>query len=424
MHQKTSLIATFDSEKMSEKQSRKNIRIHRKHTGFIGLIVLLLSSNVYAQNWEKVDDPQALKALFSDTVIEATLKNGVKTVARYNRDGTGELEAWGDTFPRTWEVRGEDQVCFGISDDTTCYEIERNIDAQQLYRAKNLSTGETFEMTVEGSTIKPAQDLSSQNSGGAAQPSANEIAAELANPNTPLATLTLKNEFRWFDGDLPGADGEFSYTAVFQPSLPFSLSNGDMIFFRPAIPFHIGQPVFDATDLDFDSKTDLGDISFDLAYGQTTKGGNIWAAGLVTTLPTATSIDLGSGRYSIGPEVLFASLSRERVLGALVFHQWDVAGWSDNTVNRSNFQPFATALPGNGWNYGTGPKISYDWHNEQWTVPLNFNVGKTVMWKGKPWKLSMEINYYVERSDTFAPEWMVGFSIAPVVKNVIAEWFK
>ena len=75
-------------------------------------------------------------------------------------------------------------------------------------------------------------------------------------------------------------------------------------------------------------------------------------------------------------------------------------------------------------NFGTGPKISYDWHNEQWNVPLNFNVGKTVMWRGKPWKVGMEINYYVERSDTFAPEWMVGFSIAPVVKNVIAEWFK
>ena len=104
--------------------------LHRKSIGFIGLVVLLLSSNVYSQNWEKVDDPQALRALFSDTVIEATLPNGVKTVARYNRDGTGELEAWGDTFPRTWEVRGEDQVCIGISDDTTCYEIERNIDTQ------------------------------------------------------------------------------------------------------------------------------------------------------------------------------------------------------------------------------------------------------------------------------------------------------
>ena len=100
------------------------MKMHRKYIAFIGLSALLFSSNVYAQNWETIDDPQTLKSLFSDTVIEATLENGVKTVARYNRDGTGELKAWGDTFPRLWEVRGNDQVCIGISDDTTCYKVE------------------------------------------------------------------------------------------------------------------------------------------------------------------------------------------------------------------------------------------------------------------------------------------------------------
>jgi hypothetical protein len=35
-----------------------------------------------------------------------------------------------------------------------------------------------------------------------------------------------------------------------------------------------------------------------------------------------------------------------------------------------------------------------------------------------------EINYYVEQPDAFGPEWMVSFSIAPVVVNVLADWFK
>ena len=39
--------------------------------------------------------------------------------------------------------------------------------------------------------------------------SANEIAKSLANPNTPLATLNFKNQFRFFRGDLPGAADVF-----------------------------------------------------------------------------------------------------------------------------------------------------------------------------------------------------------------------
>lgn len=42
---------------------------------------------------------------------------------------------------------------------------------------------------------------------------------------------------------------------------------------------------------------------------------------------------------------------------------------------------------------------------------------------GRPWKLGAEINYFAEKSDTFGPEWMVGFNVAPVVKNTMAGWF-
>jgi len=36
----------------------------------------------------------------------------------------------------------------------------------------------------------------------------------------------------------------------------------------------------------------------------------------------------------------------------------------------------------------------------------------------------MEINYYVDQPDAFGPEWMIGFNIAPVVQNKLANWFK
>jgi hypothetical protein len=35
-----------------------------------------------------------------------------------------------------------------------------------------------------------------------------------------------------------------------------------------------------------------------------------------------------------------------------------------------------------------------------------------------------EINYYIDQPDPFGPEWMIGISIAPVVENPMAGWFK
>ncbi len=63
-----------------------------------------------------------------------------------------------------------------------------------------------------------------------------EIAKELVNPNTPLATLNFKFQYRDFKGDFPGADSQGGTTLLVQPSLPFPLDNSDLVLFRPAIP--------------------------------------------------------------------------------------------------------------------------------------------------------------------------------------------
>lgn len=67
--------------------------------------------------------------------------------------------------------------------------------------------------------------------------------------------------------------------------------------------------------------------------------------------------------------------------------------------------------------------MSYDWVTEQWNIPINLNVGKTVMLNGKPWKLSLEGNYYVSRSSTFGSEWMFGINVTPVIANPLANFF-
>ena len=254
--------------------------------------------------------------------------------------------------------------------------------------------------------------------------SAEEIAAELANPNTPMATMTLRTQYRAFDGDLPNAGSQSSTTMLFQPSLPFPLANGDSILFRPAIPIQLDFPSFNPADLDFESESGLGDIVFDVAYARTSASGILTAAGVVVSLPTATEDALGTDRLSMGPEFMIGKLSKKYVVGIFPNHQWDVGGGGDAEINVTTIQLFGTYLPGGGWNLGTSPIITLDHETDQWTIPVNFTAGKTVIWNGKAWKISGELNYYVEKSDTFGAEWFLGFNIGPVVENSLASWFK
>ena len=70
------------------------------------------------------------------------------------------------------------------------------------------------------------------------------------------------------------------------------------------------------------------------------------------------------------------------------------------------------------------PIITYNHESEEWTVPLHLTAGKTFIINGRPWDFSVDLNYYVERPDAIAPEWMVGFNVAPVMENVFAKWFE
>ncbi len=388
------------------------------------MAVSLVWSSALAQTWEAIDDPESLSALFSDTVIEATLAGGIKTVGRYYSDGTGVVETLGETFPRTWEIRDNDQVCIGMGGKITCFRVERNTETTNEYRAQNLTTGETFVMSLTVGPDEITVDSPTTSAGGAAKPSANEFAKKLANPNTPLASLTFKLQYRSFTGDLPDADDQDSMTLLFQPTFPFKLDNGDNVFFRPAIPYRFDQPVVDVNTGGFKSEAGFGDISFDLAYGGTTKGGFLWAGGIVSTVPTATDDDLGADRFTLGPELLIGLITESYVLGAFPNHQWDVAGSGDADINLTSVQLFGTYLPGDGWNVGTTPIITYDHEIDEATVPLNITAGRTIFLGGRPWKISVEVNYYVEQPDAFGPEWMIGFNIAPVVENIFATWFE
>ncbi|MGR8918286.1 MAG: hypothetical protein ACU85V_01615, partial [Gammaproteobacteria bacterium] len=362
--------------------------------GLLSLTALSTDTVDGAERWDPVIHEEELRAVMSDTSLRATLRDGVEASARYNADGTGELRAWGETFPRRWTVK-DGTVCIDYGEDSACLEIEKAAGKDTLYRARNRVTAEVLEFSVGKDAAPITVDEGAGKQGGAAKPSADELAKALANPNTPLASLTFKLQHRLFEGELPRADAQEGTTLLFQPALPFPLENGDTVFLRPAMPIVMDQPAFERGADGFDSVAGIGDISFDLAYGRTLPNGLVVAGGLVSTLPTATRDELGADRWSLGPELLLARISKKYVVGALATYQADIAGSGDADVSLSSVNVLTTYLPGGGWNVSSLPVITFDHENNQWNVPLNLTVGKTVIAGGRPWKLSVEFNYYV-----------------------------
>jgi hypothetical protein len=280
----------------------------------------------------------------------------------------------------------------------------------------------------DGSRAAPEAAVPEKNG---ATDSADHVARQLANPNNSLASLTFKNQYWGYDGYLPDADKQDNYILLFQPVFPFRLPplpDGATanLFVRPALPFLVEQPVPEAKggSVDFDGVTALGDIGFDIGYGVTEKNGLLWAFGMVGTLPTATDNDVSGKQLRLGPEALFAKIEKWGLYGIFPSHQWDATGWGGAYFSTTQVQWFLRFLPGGGWSIGSTPIMKFDWNTEDWTVPLNITAGRTVVFDNMPWKLEVELNYYVQQPEAFGPECMLGFNVTPVVLNVLDSWFK
>lgn len=373
--------------------------------------------------WEPVAGAETLRAFMSGLTVERDLPGKEVATGEYRPDGTGVLHQWGSSFPRTWEVRGDDRVCISAPADVKCYVFERNTAEEGLFRGRDVDTGETNEFRVtERGAVATGSPKEVGSAGGAATASADEIAAELANPNTAMGTLNTNFDFIAFDGDLPDAGDQSAVRMVLQPSLPYPLAGGKNFFVRPAIPIIFDQSVPSPTG-GFDSKgVELGDIAFDAAIGFSFKkkaGANVLIAGLTGTLPTATDEALGLDQWLLGPELAVAMVRKWGAIGILVTHQWDVGGDSSFNTSLTGGQYFYTFNLTGGWQISAGPNWSYNHEadsSDAWTLPLGIGVAKTSVLGGRPWKMSLQYWNFIKSPEAFGSEHQIRLVIGPVVK--------
>jgi hypothetical protein len=242
---------------------------------------------------------------------------------------------------------------------------------------------------------------------GAGEDEAAELAKQLQNPVASLISLPFQNNFEFNLG--PNDDG-FKYTLNFQPVIPVSLSPDWNLIVRTIVPIISQDDVIPGT-----SQSGLSDITQSFFFSpKKPVGGLILGFGPVMLYPTATDSLLGTERWGAGPTFLVLKQVGGWTYGALLNHIWSYAGDDQRDYVSSTFvQPFISYTTKTKTTFGLNSESTYDWHNSQWTIPINLSISQLVKFGKMPVSLALGAKYYAG-GPSGAPDWGVRFVVTPL----------
>lgn len=256
-----------------------------------------------------------------------------------------------------------------------------------------------------------------------------EVGKQLNNPVSSIWNITTQSNMTFLKGNLsPSYRGQFTFN--FQPVLPIPLTKEWNLIPRPVIPF-LSNPYIrgfdtDTRTLDWSRTGGMGDLAF-----VTFLSPNIprWILGVGPTFifPTASTLDLGQGKFQIGPAAVAGFITKNWV--GLIFAQnwWSVAGTHQTPVtNQMNLQYALVRMLPNAWQIQMTPNILFNWRaraGNQVTFPLGIGVGRTFrIHPGlPPISTALEFQWMPVHPDDFGQRFNIRFTFKPVLPNLVKK---
>ncbi len=191
-----------------------------------------------------------------------------------------------------------------------------------------------------------------------------------------------------------------------EPIVPFSLNADWDLFARPSLTVSYAPTPHEQSGLE-----DL-ETSFFLAPAKASTW--IWGLGPIFDFPTASSSELGTGRWSAGPTAVLAYSEGPWSNYILAYQLMSFAGNRERgSVNQTYIEPQISYNFESGWFVDCDPAITYDWTAETanaWTIPMGADIGKA--FKMGSQDLSLQVGAYdlLKRPDD-APQWILRVSV-------------
>ena len=227
-----------------------------------------------------------------------------------------------------------------------------------------------------------------------------DLAKKLANPVAALISVPFQYNY---DHNYGVSDDGSKHVVNIQPVVPISITDSLNIISRTILP------VVDAHDVPSgSSETGIGDVlqSFFISPKQPTSNGLIWGVGPALSLSTASEETLGSEKWSAGPT--FVALKQEDgwTYGVLSNHLWSYAGVDyRQDVNATFIQPFLSYITETKTTFTLNTESTYDWEEDQWSVPINALVSQLFKIGDQPMQVSAGPRYWAETPDTGPEGW-------------------
>ena len=231
----------------------------------------------------------------------------------------------------------------------------------------------------------------------AAPPTPQQLAKDKQNPFTTTINLPIS----LITGFGIGPSHDIGAQWTIQPLIPVALTSDWNLIVRPFLPVtYSPQP---------QAQFGLGDIQSSFFLTPARTGPLTWGFGPAVQLPTATSDELGSGKWSIGPTGALFYTQGPWLAGVLVTQLWSVAGAHREAVNQTAIELDLSYNFESGWYIQTDPTITYNGSAaaaDAWTVPIGFDVGKVTRINGQD--VSFQLGTYTAlKNPTGTPQWII-----------------
>ena len=219
-----------------------------------------------------------------------------------------------------------------------------------------------------------------------------ELAQKLTNPVADLISVPIQMNV---DRDIGPVDEGTKTTINVQPVIPFRLNEDWNLITRTIVPIIKQEDIYPGAG----SQSGLGDINVSLFFSprSPSASGLIWGVGPVLLLPTGTDDLLTADKWGAGPSAVVLALRGRWTTGVLANHIWSFAGESSRQdISNTFLQPFASHTWPSAWTVSVTSESSYNWKDEQWSVPVNVSVAKLLRIGKLPVSLMGGVGYWVE----------------------------
>lgn len=227
-------------------------------------------------------------------------------------------------------------------------------------------------------------------------PAANvdELAKQLSNPVASLISVPMQYNFTRTYGD----DGYQNLLNI-QPVVPISISTDWNVISRTILPIVQQDDVHPGV-----SQFGLGDTTQSLFFSpkKPTASGLIWGIGPAAYIPTGTD-GIGADTWAFGPTFVVLKQTGPWTIGVLANQLWDTSGPAD--INSTYVQPFVSKSLGAGRTLVFNIETSYDWANEQWTIPFNLGYSKVSRFGHQLVSNYIGLKLYADTPYDNGPDW-------------------